>query len=116
MRISDWTSDVCSSDLFPADAAVSATLVDGPITDLNVMTRRGRFCSRVRRIDAAAEVALASAVVFLLAEAPCRAAVDSGVATPGRHDALRLDGPDARLPAISADGPVSAYLVELLRA
>lgn len=35
---------------FPADVATSATLVDGPIVDLNVMTRRGRLAHTVRRL------------------------------------------------------------------
>ncbi|MDM9623136.1 HutD family protein [Rhizobium sp. S96] len=34
---------------FPADVAVSATLPGGPITDLNVMTRRTRLRHRVER-------------------------------------------------------------------
>jgi environmental stress-induced protein Ves len=36
---------------FPADVAVSASLADGPITDLNVMTRRGDLSHRVERVD-----------------------------------------------------------------
>ncbi|ANK73697.1 MULTISPECIES: HutD family protein [Ensifer] len=35
---------------FPADVATSATLVDGPIVDLNVMTRRGRLTHSVQRL------------------------------------------------------------------
>ncbi|HEV7308909.1 HutD family protein [Ensifer sp.] len=35
---------------FPADATTSATLVDGPIVDLNVMTRRGRLAHSVKRL------------------------------------------------------------------
>ncbi|WDZ75924.1 HutD family protein [Ensifer adhaerens] len=35
---------------FPADVATSATLVDGPIVDLNVMTRRGRLAHSVQRL------------------------------------------------------------------
>ncbi len=35
---------------FPADVPTSATLVDGPVTDLNVMTRRQALKHRVRRI------------------------------------------------------------------
>ncbi|WP_159946091.1 HutD family protein [Rhizobium sp. 18065] len=35
---------------FPADEQVSATLVNGAIADLNVMTRRGRFVHRVERL------------------------------------------------------------------
>ncbi|CAM5625233.1 Protein Ves [Mycolicibacterium aubagnense] len=36
---------------FPADAATEATLPAGPITDLNVMTRRGRVRHTVRRLS-----------------------------------------------------------------
>lgn len=35
---------------FAADVPVDATLVDGAITDLNVMTRRGRFDHEVNRL------------------------------------------------------------------
>src|SRR5690606_5744574 len=35
---------------FAADIAVAATLPDGPVTDLNVMTRRGRYRHSVERI------------------------------------------------------------------
>jgi environmental stress-induced protein Ves len=44
---------------FAADAPTSATLIDGTITDLNVMTRRGRFTHSVRRVsvDGNSEVA-----------------------------------------------------------
>jgi environmental stress-induced protein Ves len=35
---------------FPADVAVSATLADGPITDLNVMTRRTGLRHHVERV------------------------------------------------------------------
>ncbi len=35
---------------FPADVATSATLVDGPIVDLNVMTRRSRLTHSVQRV------------------------------------------------------------------
>lgn len=35
---------------FPADVPTSADLIDGPITDLNVMTRSGRTTHRVERL------------------------------------------------------------------
>ena len=41
---------------FPGDAATSASLIDGPITDLNVMTRRGRVTHRVERLELATPV------------------------------------------------------------
>lgn len=36
---------------FPADRPTTASLVSGPVTDLNVMTRRGSFRHAVRRIE-----------------------------------------------------------------
>ena len=115
---------------FPADADVAATLLEGPITDLNVMTRRGRFRSQVRRVTAAgpAELAPGVASAVLLAERPCRLTI--GGRPPidlGRRDAVRLDDPADR-PILSADGAVEgaaegategaveAYLIELLPA
>ncbi|TPN54014.1 MULTISPECIES: HutD family protein [unclassified Mesorhizobium] len=41
---------------FPADVPTSATLVGGPITDLNVMTRRGRTTHSVERLVVSAPV------------------------------------------------------------
>lgn len=41
---------------FPADAPTQAWLLDGPVTDLNVMTRRGRFRHALRRLVLAAGV------------------------------------------------------------
>lgn len=38
---------------FPADTPVFAKLVDGPIIDLNVMTRRGRFIHRLTMLETA---------------------------------------------------------------
>ena len=46
--------------LFPADVATSAVLLGGPITDFNVMTRRGRASQDVRRERLSGEI-LASA-------------------------------------------------------
>jgi hypothetical protein len=43
---------------FPADEQVSATLVDSAITDLNVMTRRGRFDHGVERLHLDGSVAM----------------------------------------------------------
>ncbi|TWB51844.1 hypothetical protein FBZ98_105327 [Rhizobium sp. ERR 922] len=53
---------------FAADAPTSATLIDGTITDLNVMTRRGRFTHSVRRvaIDEHREVAFETGTNLVL--------------------------------------------------
>lgn len=44
---------------FPADTPTRAGLIDGPITDLNVMTRRGRLTHSVERLALATSVAIA---------------------------------------------------------
>ncbi|RYG70628.1 HutD family protein, partial [bacterium] len=43
---------------FPADVATDSLLLDGPVTDLNVMTRRGRYAHTVERIALTRPVAL----------------------------------------------------------
>lgn len=101
---------------FPADAAVSAALLAGPITDLNVMTRRGRFHDRTSRL-AAGTMAIApeTATAFLLADAPCTVAVDG--CEPIRldpRDAMRLDGAGGRTLTLSGAGSPLGYLVELI--
>ena len=100
---------------FPADAAVSASLIDGPITDLNVMTRRGRFRDRTRRIadDAALEIADGGAPALLLAATPCRAAVDGFPAVDlGRLDALLI--PAAGVLPVDATGQPIPTLAPML--
>jgi uncharacterized protein len=53
---------------FPADVAVSARLIAGPITDLNVMTRRGRFEHDVSRLAIEGDLTLtlgAETILFI---------------------------------------------------
>jgi uncharacterized protein len=52
---------------FPGDVPVQADLIAGPVTDLNVMTRRGRVQSAVERveIDVAIELAVSSTTIIL---------------------------------------------------
>ena len=60
---------------FAGDAAADATLIEGPVTDLNLMTRRGAFASQMRRQVAGDPfVCTATTLVFPLA----RAALVSG--------------------------------------
>jgi environmental stress-induced protein Ves len=55
---------------FPADTATSATLVAGPIVDLNVMTRRGVLAHRVARlvVDGSVSLDLEDQTLLLLCE------------------------------------------------
>jgi uncharacterized protein len=51
---------------FPADVEAYATLTGGPIHDLNVMTRRGRYSHRVASLTTSGQVACAEGTVVLL--------------------------------------------------
>ncbi len=44
---------------FPGDVPTSAALIGGPITDLNVMTRRGRMAHKVERRPLSSEIRIA---------------------------------------------------------
>ena len=78
---------------FPADVATVATLVDGPVDDLNVMTRRGRFEHEVTARDLAGPIKVEAAGGTLIVV--CGAGeVSAGDAVLGRRDALVLDGDD----------------------
>lgn len=63
---------------FPGDAATGARLIDGPILDLNVMTRRGRFTHRLafHRSGSLAELTAEGDVTLLLARGAMRVGGD----------------------------------------
>lgn len=52
---------------FAADRAVEGLLVDGPIDDLNVMSRRGRWRHRVERLSGAGSLSAAEGLLVLVA-------------------------------------------------
>ncbi|EHS51378.1 HutD-family protein [Rhizobium sp. PDO1-076] len=76
---------------FPADEQVSATLLDGAITDLNVMTRRGRFDHGVERLLLDGSVAMPArentVIVFCL-RGQVRLGEGAGSATLGTGESL----------------------------
>lgn len=77
---------------FAGEADVVGALVDGPVTDLNIMVRRGRIRMRAEmlRVDGLREIhhAWGTAAVFVLEG---ELAVTSDVAR--RFDTVLLDGP-----------------------
>lgn len=93
---------------FPGDAPTRATLLGGPIVDLNVMTRRGRWAHRLSRHTLAGEVTLAPerGVMLILALTP---GLTIGAETLGRLDALVSDAPVR----VEAQTAAAFYLVEL---
>ena len=79
---------------FPADAPASANLEAGPITDLNVMTRRGVCTAEINplRVSGGHRLDATAAATLLLADAEgLQAEVDGRPVALGCRDALVLD-------------------------
>ena len=97
---------------FPGDAPVSARLIAGPVTDFNVMTRRGRWTHRVDNLSVdgtrVLPVTVDACIVF------CRSGqitVD-GSSVLETHDAALIDA-SADTPEISVGGSGKAIIVHL---
>ncbi|MCP4564867.1 MAG: HutD family protein [Bosea sp.] len=92
---------------FAADRAVDGVLVDGPIDDLNVMSRRGRWRHRVERLSGAGSLTASENLLVLVARrgewqvnGTALPAGDSAILdAPGRVD-LAVSGGEAELYAI----------------
>lgn len=97
---------------FAADAATHARLVGGPITDLNVMTRRGLYRNRVSRhdLDGMTEISWEgeAALVF------CRSGSLLVVAGEGRDKLGRFDAALLRNPraGLRLEGSGRFFLIE----
>ena len=90
---------------FPADVPTHATLTGGPVTDLNVMTRRGRATHSMERITVSGSVEIAAGggtvVLFCLrgdvavnGEKPIRLATRDTLLLGAETTALRLESAD----------------------
>ncbi|QCI96582.1 HutD family protein [Agrobacterium larrymoorei] len=80
---------------FAADVPVDATLADGTIIDLNVMTRRGRFSHRVERMIGSFSISppKQNETVVVLTTGPISISSEAQNVEPERLDAVFLDGP-----------------------
>lgn len=89
---------------FDGGLAVNANLLDGPVTDLNVMTRQGHFHHHVKRrvLQAGEQLAAGDGPLFAFA-------LDDGVAGLARLDALALAAGEMAL--VNTGGP--ALLVRI---
>lgn len=76
---------------FPGDAKTEAVLQVGPITDLNVMTRRGRFSHRVTRREQGGEIGFSADAALVILVVTGKARVSKVELDP--LDAVILDGP-----------------------
>lgn len=99
---------------FPADAPTTARLTGGPITDLNVMTRRGVFRHSLAHHVARGATALAatSGQRLLLALDPLGVATPDGLMGLQPLDALVFDGADTA-EVVPAGDSAAFYLVEI---
>jgi environmental stress-induced protein Ves len=93
---------------FPADVAVSAALVGGPVEDFNVMTRRGRFRHLLSRARVEAIVSLrpvGHVTLLVVAEGALVAVQGTATEQLAARDGLLLEGsaPVAITPSPSAE-------------
>jgi uncharacterized protein len=97
---------------FSADAATNAELIGGPITDLNVMTRRGRWRHQVsaRTLDGSRDVPVHGKEALLFsASDDLLAGLGGGQARLGRFDAVILNDQSA---ALRIEGRGRFFLIE----
>jgi environmental stress-induced protein Ves len=102
---------------FPADLPTSAALIAGPITDLNVMTRRGRMLHSVERMAISRPVDIATPAGSTLVlchkgEAVCSEAQSIRL---GPLDTLLL-GPDASVLRVEPARDATLFVVRITTA
>ncbi|MDI6024920.1 HutD family protein [Corticibacterium sp. UT-5YL-CI-8] len=95
---------------FPGDTPTWARLTNGPIVDLNVMSRRGHFRHTVRRLtfSKAATIKAPAAITFIFAADICR--VEGLVSPLQRFDCLVCNAGDNAV-AVSPSGPSGRLFV-----
>ena len=100
---------------FAADLATNAVLIDGAITDLNVMSRRTAYRHQVERLDLNGEVTLASgaAVVAVLCDTGAVAITTPGQANLGPRDTAIYDAP--RAIGLSSTALARIYVISFWR-
>jgi len=94
---------------FAADRAVDGRLVDGPIDDLNVMSRRGRWQHRVERLSDAGSLSASEGLLVLVTRKGDWQV--NGTALPVGDSAI-LDAP-GRVELTVSDGEAVLYAVWL---
>lgn len=103
---------------FKADVPTFGTPLDGALTDLNVMTRRGKYRSSVARLigDLRMSLECRGAASLILARRDCRLLDETGerLAMPAGA-AARLENISARRLTIFAEREIEVFLVELFR-
>ena len=101
---------------FRGDEACESALIDGTVTDLNVMTRRDRCWHQVRRLSTGRLRSIDGVRTLLVVPAagPARVSINGETVELGPLDALSL-GAAPWIGEVSDDGPSGVLLVEIGR-
>lgn len=100
---------------FPGDAPTTATLIDDKVTDLNIMTRRGRISHLMQRLVVAGRKVLASEADEMLVfchSGTLQVIADGEAARLSALDTLHLPTAPAAL-QLEADSPVTLFVIGL---
>lgn len=100
---------------FPGDAPAGADLIGGTVTDLNIMTRRGRIVHTMRRVelDGTLELSVIAPELIMFCDAgTCRIIADSGSTTLQPHDTACFAGSPQAL-RIETQASARLFLIEL---
>lgn len=95
---------------FPGDARANGHVLDGPVLDLNLMTRRGAKAA-LQRLDVGPAKTLAPGARLILALGPLRLTAAGEAHSLARYDAY-LAEPGGRL-TLSAPAPTRAYVASV---
>lgn len=99
---------------FPADLPTSAALIAGPITDLNVMSRRGRMQHKVKRlaISQPVDIAAQAGTTLILCHKGEAVFPDAGSIRLGPLDTL-LPGPDAPVLRVEPARDTTLFVIRI---
>lgn len=99
---------------FPADLPTSAALIAGPITDLNVMSRRGRMQHKVKRlaISQPVDIAAQAGTTLILCHKGEAVFLGAGSIRLGPLDTL-LVGPDAPVLKVEPARDTTLFVIRI---
>jgi uncharacterized protein len=99
---------------FPADVPTSAVLISGPITDLNVMTRRGRAAHSIERllVSASTDVRPTTATTLILLLDGEVGVTGPATVHLGPRDTL-LIGPDVAELRLEPVRPTTVFVIRI---
>ena len=102
--------------VFPSEVPITARLVDGPVTDFNVMTRRGRFRHHVSRMTLTEPAVLkrhGATMLVLLVDGTAEVGVAAGRSRADVGDTILVDAPEEADVTVVPLSPLTLYVVDL---